>query len=147
VSWFKSEEDRVADELQALQAEYRRLARQLEAHAEAAPYPHIGDKLQSLLQVEEGNARTLAERLAVLGRHPRENGAGPIRGGRNSWERLVVMLEDYRALLRRLSALWVRWDDEHPRDAALVRALRDSATEHREAIVDLIARSDPHAID
>jgi len=147
VSWFESQADRVAEELQGLQAEYRRLARQLESHAEIAPYPHIGDQLQQILQAEERNARTLAERLAVLGRHPKENGSDQIRGGRNSWERLVVTLEDYRSLLRRLSALWVRWDDEHPVDAALVRSLRDSAAEHREAIVDLVARSDPHAID
>ncbi|MEW6270527.1 MAG: hypothetical protein AB1689_14655 [Thermodesulfobacteriota bacterium] len=147
MSWFRSEEDRVADELQTLQAEYRRLARQLESHVEVAPYPQVGERLQRLLEGEERNARTVAERLAALGRHPRENGIERIRGGRNAWERLVVMLEDYRALLRRLSSLWVRWDDEHPQDAALVRALRDSATEHREAIVDLIARSDPHAVN
>ena len=147
MSWFESEQERVTGELQSLHAEYRRLARQLESHAEAAPYPHIGERLQEILQSEDDNARTVAERLVVLGRHLREDGVGDIRGGRNSWARLVVMLEDYRALLRRLSGLWVRWDDEHPEDAALIRGLRDSAVSHRETIVDLVARSDPHALD
>lgn len=147
MSWFQSEHEVVAGELQTLHAEYRRLSHQLESHAEVAPYPHVGDRLQEILQAEDANARRVQERLAALGRHLREEGVGQIRGGRNSWERLVVTLEDYRALLRRLSALWVRWDDEHPEDAALVRNLRDSAVEHREALVDLVARADPHAID
>lgn len=145
MAWFKSEEERVADELQALQAEYRRLARQLESHAELAPYPHVAERLQRLLDAEERNARTVAERLAALGRHPRPNGIEHVRGGRNSWERLVATLEDYRALERRFTSLYVRWDDEHPEDAALVRSLRDLAAAHRETIADLIARSDPHA--
>jgi len=147
VSWFESESEQVARELQELHAQYRHLARVLEAHAETAPYPHVGERLQALVQVEERNARAIAERLAVLGRHPLENGAGRVPGGRNSWERLVGLLDEYRALVRRLSALWVRWDDEQPEDAALVRSLRDVATRHREEVVDLVARSDPHALD
>jgi hypothetical protein len=147
MSWFQSEHERVTAEFQSLHAEYRRLMRQLESHAEVAPYPHVGERLQEILQDEDRNARVVAERLVALGRHLREDGIGEIRGGHNAWARLVVMLEDYRALLRRLSALWVRWDDEHPEDAALVRGLRDSAVGHREAIVDLVARSDPHALN
>lgn len=147
MSWFQSEHERVAGELQSLHAEYRRLAKQLEAHIEEAPYPHVGERLQKLAAGEERNARLVADRLVALGRHLREDGAAPIRGGGNAWARLVVMLEDYRELLRRLSGLWTRWDDEHPEDAALVHGLRDSGVAHREEIVDLIARSDPHAIN
>ncbi len=147
VSWFESDRDRVSRELQRLHAQYRHLARVLEAHAQAAPYPQVAERLQALLRDEERNARAIADRLAELGRHPLDNGAGPPPGGRNSWERLVGLLEEYRALVRRLSTLWVRWDDEAPEDAALVRTLRDSATRHRDAIGDLVARSDPHAID
>lgn len=145
MSWFQTEHERVAGELQSLHAEYRRLVRQLESHIEAAPYPHVGELLQAILQDEDRNAQVIAQRLEALGRHLREDGAGDIKGGHNSWARLVVLLEDYRALLRRLSALWVRWDDEHPEDARLVRDLRESAVEHREAIVDMVARADPHA--
>jgi hypothetical protein len=145
MSFFQSEHERVAGELQSLHGEYRRLARQLEAHVDEAPYPQVADRLRSLLGEDDANARRIEERLVELGRHLRDDGAGPIRGGRNAWERLVVTLEDYRALLRRLSGLWTRWDDEHPEDAALVHQLRDSAVAHREEVVDLLARSDPHA--
>ncbi|MBM4246133.1 MAG: hypothetical protein FJ148_20435 [Deltaproteobacteria bacterium] len=145
MSFFQSEFERVAGELQTLHGEYRRIARQLEAHVEEAPYPHVADRLRKIVDQEEQNARRIADRLVGLGRHLRDEDAGPIRGGHNAWERLVVTLEDYRGLLRRLSGLWTRWDDEHPEDAALVHELRDSAVAHREEIVDLMARSDPHA--
>lgn len=147
MSFFQSEHERVAGELQTLHGEYRRLARQIESHVDVAPYPQVADRLRRLVEEGEGNARRIADRLVTLGRHLRDEDAGPIRGGRNSWERLVVDLEDYRGLLRRLSGLWTRWDDEHPEDAALVHALRDSAVSHREEVVDLLARSDPHALD
>lgn len=147
MSFFQSEHERVAGELQQLHGEYRRLARQLEAHVDEAPYPQVADRLRKLVEEEDANARRIADRLVVLGRHLRDDGAGPIRGGRNAWERLVVTLEDYRSLLRRLSGLWTRWDDEHPEDAALVHQLRDSAVAHREQVVDLLARSDPHALN
>jgi hypothetical protein len=145
MSFFQSEHERVAGELQSLHGEYRRLARQLEAHVDEAPYPQVADRLRGLVGEEEANARRIADRLVALGRHLRDEGAGPIRGGHTAWARLVVTLEDYRALLRRLSGLWTRWDDENPEDAALVHQLRDSAVAHREAVVDLLARSDPHA--
>jgi hypothetical protein len=146
VSLFRSGKERVADELAKLYAEYTRLARQLEEQAGAAPYPHVGDRLRELFARQQVNAQDLLQHLAALGRQGKENGEA-IHGGRNSWERLVSTLEDYRALLRRLSELYIRWHDDHPEEADLLHRLREDAVRHREAIVDLIARSDPHAID
>ena len=147
MSWFDSDGERVARELQELHAQYRHLVHQLETYAEAAPYPHVADRLHALVRVEEGNARAVADRLAVLGRHPLDNGDGHVPGGRNSWQRLVNLLDEYRSLVRRLAGLLASWNDEQPEDAALVRTLRDAASRHREEIVDLVARSDPHAIN
>ncbi len=145
--WFRTDDERVADELETARGEILRLRRQLEAHAELAPYPQVAERLLELQRAEEANARVLAERLIALGRPAPVDRLGPVRGGRNAWERMAVTLEDYRSLLRRLTQLWVRWDDEHPEDAALVRRVLDSATADRDAVVDLLARSDPHAID
>ena len=44
MSFFQSEHERVAGELQGLHGEYRRLSRQLEAHVEEAPYPQVDRK-------------------------------------------------------------------------------------------------------
>jgi hypothetical protein len=147
VPWFRTDRNRVADELEKLYGEYLRLCAQLEAQAEIVPYAHVGERLAEIRANEEKNAGQLARRLTELGRQPSPNGSRTLRGGRNSWERLVATLEDYRALLRQLGQLGTRWDDESPDDAALVGRLRDNALQHREILVDLVARSDPHALD
>ena len=148
MAWFRTEKQRVADELDALSTQYRRLLRQLEMHASRAPYPQVGERLRDLLAAEDANRNRIVARLQALGRRASEkNGADEIRGGRNSWERLIANLEEYRALVRRLSELELRWHDHHPEDAEFMRGLREAALRHRDTIVDLIARSDPHAID
>lgn len=145
--WFRTEAERVADELEKVHDEILRLLRQLDAHADLAPYPQVAERLRQIRTAEERSERAIAERLVVLGRQPGGRDHRAVRGGGSAWERLVATLADYRALLRQLSQLWVRWDDEHPADAALVRSLLDTSTQSREALLDLVARSDPHAID
>lgn len=145
--WFRTESERVADELEKAHDEMLRIVRQLDAHAEAAPYPQVAERLNEIRGAEEKSARAFAERMITLGRDPSPVASGDIRGGRNSWERLVGDVADYRALLRLLSQLWVRWDDEHPEDAALVRQALDESTRSRDALNDLVARADPHALD
>jgi hypothetical protein len=145
VAWFRTEESRVADELEALYAEYRRLERQLGEHAERAPYPHVAQRLKALLATEGENAASVAARLAELGRYAETNLSAVLRDGASSWERLLGTLEDYRSLIRQLGQLKARWDDERPEDAVLISGLRDQATRNRSEISDLIARADPHA--
>ena len=145
--WFRTESERVADGLEKAHEEMLRIARQLDAHAELAPYPQVSQRLREIREAEERSARAIAERMIALGRDPSTVASGGIRTGRNSWERLVGDVEDYRSLLRQLSQLWVRWDDEHPEDAALVRRVLDESTRSRDALNDLIARADPHAVN
>jgi hypothetical protein len=147
MSWFRSEDERAADALLELHGTCKRLARQLEEHADRAPYPQFAERLREIVAQQEDNALKLSARLAELGRNATENGAGPTRDGRSSWDRLRLSLEDYRGLIRQLSQLKARWDDERPADAALVAELRDRSLAHREVLVDLLARSDPHAFD
>lgn len=145
--WFKTESEKIADGLESVHDEVLRIARQLESHAEVAPYPQVAERLKEISGAEEDNARALGDRLIALGRQPGPNRHGALRSGRNSWERLVIDLEDYRALLRQLSQLWIRWDDEQPAVAQVVRHVLDSATRNRDSLNDLVARADPHAID
>ena len=145
--WFRTENERVADELEKVHDEISRIVRQLESHAEAAPYPHVAERLRGIQSADEEASGALARRLVELGRQPNGSAHGAVKSGRNSWERLNVTVEDYRGLMRQLTQLWVRWDDEHPADAALIRDLIDAATRNREDLLDLAARSDPHALD
>jgi hypothetical protein len=147
MAWFKSEEESASDALLEIFVACSSLARQLAEHADRAPYPQVTARLREIVAQQEENLRRLSARLAVLGRNAPENGRHAIRDGRSAWERLRVSLEDYRILIRKLAQLKARWDDERPEDAALVAALRDNAVAHREVLVDLLARSDPHAHD
>ena len=145
MAWFESEDERAADALSEVYAACARLARQLEEHADRAPYPQFADRLREVGLDQEANRRKIGARLAALGRNAPANGTGHVRDGRSAWERLKVTIEDYRALIRQLAQLHARWDDERPEDAALVRELQARAAAHREILVDLLVRSDPHA--
>ncbi|HAC78730.1 MAG: hypothetical protein P8K76_04835 [Candidatus Binatia bacterium] len=147
MGWFTTEKSAVADELEALYSEYRRLERQLDEHAEKAPYPQVATRLKALLVNEGENAASVSARLAVLGRYAESDGTARLRDGSNSWERLIGNLDDYRALIRTLGQLFVRWDDESPEDALLVRDLRERAQFGRMEISDMISRADPHALN
>jgi hypothetical protein len=147
MAWFKSEEESTSDALLEIYVACASLARQLEEHADRAPYPQVTARLREIVAEHEGNLRRLSARLAVLGRNAPEDGLQLSRDGRSAWERLRVSLEDYRLLIRKLAQLKARWDDERPEDAALVASLRDNAVGHREILVDLLARSDPHAFN
>lgn len=147
MGWFTTERSAVADEWEALYGEYRRLERQLDEHAEKAPYPQVASRLKALLGSEGENAASVSARLAVLGRYAESDAAAQLRDGCNSWERLSGTLDDYRALIRTLGQLLVRWDDESPEDAILVRDLRERAQFGRMEISDMISRADPHALN
>jgi hypothetical protein len=147
VPWFRTESERIADGLEKVHEDLLRLVHQLDAHAELAPYPQVAERLRAIRDREETSARAVGDRMIALGREPSRQSHATPRAGRNSWQRLVFDVEDYRALLRSLSQLWVRWDDEHPADAALVRRVLDDATQNRDALNDLVARADPHALD
>ena len=147
MGWFKSEEESAADALFEVYVAWSSLARQLEEDADRAPYPQVSARLREIVAEQEENLRRVSARLAVLGRNAPDEGLRPVREGRSAWERLRVTLEEYRLLIRKLSQLKARWDDERPEDAALVSGLRENAVTHREVLVDLLARSDPHAIN
>ena len=145
--WLRTEPAGVADELQKIHIQLRSLGKQLENQADRAPYPFITERLQTLGAAEEENATLVAQRLAALGRHADEDEDGTLVDGRNCWERLVRLQDGYRELIRQLKVLSVRWDEEHPEDATLVASVRDSASASRAVVGDLVARSDPHALD
>ncbi len=146
MGWLHSERETAAAELEAIYAEVERLARQLAEHAQRAPYPHVEERLRELHVEQERTAEEVAVKLAELGRRASPDGR-PTRGGRNAWERLAATIEDYRRLINRLAQLEIRWEDERPEDALFLHRLRRQASAHRDALADLLARSDPHAID
>ncbi|MDG2307424.1 MAG: hypothetical protein P8R42_22785 [Candidatus Binatia bacterium] len=147
MSWLRTEPAGVADELQKIHIQLRALRLQLEDQADRAPYTFITERLQKLGANEERSSLAVAARLAALGRHADETDADTLVDGRNCWERLVRLQDGYRDLIRQLKPLSVRWEDEHPEDAQLLASVRDTAVASRTIVGDLVARSDPHALD
>lgn len=145
--WLRTEPAGVADELQKIYSQLRALTHQLEDQADRAPYGFIAERLQEMGASEERSAVAVADRLARLGRHADEDEIAAALVGRNCWERLVRLQDGYRGLIRQLKVLAVRWEEEHPDEAVLVASLRDHALANRAVVGDLLARSDPHALD
>ncbi|MGH7858925.1 MAG: ferritin-like domain-containing protein [Candidatus Binatia bacterium] len=123
-----------------------RLAQQLRLHAEEAPYPHAADRLQQLAALEEAQAERLRNEILRLGGSvaPPEPS---VRSARNHWARLVCDLEDEQAAGKRYLDQAVRWEEAYPETADLLRNLGREEQTHRVWIQDLIARSDPQAIN
>jgi hypothetical protein len=140
-------ERRLVTELANACAEERRMARQLQLHAERVPYPDLAGTLRGLAEQEEAHAALLLDELKRFGT---ANGVGTTRqprSGRNYWERLTFDLEDLRAKAKRYVELAQHWDGDYPQAAALLqRLVRDEAA-MCQVLGELIARSDPHAED
>jgi hypothetical protein len=120
-----------------------RLARQIEAHAACAPYPHIRQALHGIATQKLDNAKELQILIEKLGQKPQVP-AGEPRTGINHWERLNLDLQDQIALDDFLFTLELK-AGETPEIARGLRELRSSQRTHRRLLSDLIAIADPQA--
>ena len=145
--WKQTEPSEVADELHEIHRSFQVIRESLEDQADRAPYELVRSRLRELEGVVDRGLEELSGRLADLGRHPPSIGRNEAVVGRNCWERLARLQDGYRDVIRRLKRLAVRWEEEHPEDAALAAAVRDGALRSRSVVGDLLARSDPHALD
>lgn len=140
-------ERRLLADLGGAYHEELRLARQLRLHGERVPYPSLAAQLAALADQEEAHAALLREQIARLGGAVDPAGMGSTRGGRNYWERLTVDLQDLRAKSKRYRELADHWDIENAEAAGLFARISDEDIAMGRILVDLIARSDPHAQD
>ncbi|MGH7822743.1 MAG: ferritin-like domain-containing protein [Candidatus Binatia bacterium] len=147
---FVSEESRLQEEVLAgLVEDYNAemgLAQQLHSHAAEAPYPHAAERLRNLAELEEAQAERLRNEIVRLGGSIAPAPPAP-RTGRNHWARLVCDLEDEQAAGKRYLDQAVSWEEAYPETAELLRSLGREEQAHRVWIQDLIARSDPQAIN
>jgi rubrerythrin len=141
-------ERRIVRDLTAAYQHERRMAAQLRAHAERVPYPNLAATLTGLADEEDAHAARLQADIARRGGVA--NGAivaETTRPGRNYWERLTIDLEELRAKSRRYLELAQHWDLDDAAAAALFTDLAHEDAAMCRMIADLIARSDPHALD
>jgi hypothetical protein len=135
--------------LDDLLADYRAEATQaahLRRHAEQARYPQVASRLRALAEVEERHAGWLRDHILGLG-----GGIPPIAPealeGHSQWERAVVARKAAQEKRRRLIEHATHWDPEEPAAAKLLARIYDEDGESFSAYDDVVARSDPHAID
>ena len=135
------------DPVEVLSIDYqnlRRLAEQIGAHAERAPYPHVAQRLRQIASEKQKTATLLKEKILGLG-YDLEESQPIIKSGKNHWERMVQDLEDQKNLETSVLERAVRLADEAPEISALLRKVVAAQLPHKEILLDLVARADPQA--
>ncbi len=122
----------------------RRLARQIEAHAESAPYPYITERLKQIALEKDKEAGVLRERIINLGGQPKEVELD-LHSGKNHWARMVQDIEDEKELEDQFLDDALRLGSESPEISDLLRQLVSGKAFHREALQDLVIKADPQA--
>ena len=122
----------------------RRLARQIEAHAESAPYPYITERLKQIALEKDKEAGALNERIIKLGGQPKEVELD-LHSGKNHWARMVKDIEDEKELENRFLEDALRLGSEAPEISDLLHQLIAGKAFHREALQDLVVKADPQA--
>jgi rubrerythrin len=120
------------------------LAKQLDDHAEKAPYPQVAARLRQMAVEKRASADRLRERIVRLGAALEET-SGEIRSAKNHWERVVQDLQDQKSLEAKLFDETALLAEERPELAELLRDVAASQRPHTETLLDLVARADPQA--
>jgi transcriptional regulator of acetoin/glycerol metabolism len=133
------------DLLVSLCEQISRLAAQLEAHAERAPYPQVTDRLRAIADEK----RSIANLLKEIGGNAQESSRralnGPPGTGKNHWERLIRDLEEQRALDDFLVRYQSTLIQQFPRTADLFERIKVTHEAHRRSLLKMIAVADPQA--
>lgn len=130
--------------LQTGYRELRRLAAQIQTHAERAPYPQVAQRLRQIALEKRNAAMTLNEKIPSAGRLAEESDA-ELKSGKNHWERMGRDLEDQKTLDSFFEEQAARLAEQAPDISRLLEEILAGQTSHREAFLDLIARADPQA--
>ncbi|MGH7806020.1 MAG: ferritin-like domain-containing protein [Candidatus Binatia bacterium] len=147
--WIAAPTARRHDLLRDLAGDYTAeiaLAQQLREHAKQAPYPAAGERLNEIAAAEEEHAKRLAAAIESLGGSIPEVTRSP-RGGRSHWARIMEDLRDEQSAGARYLEQAIEWETEFPEVGSLLRTLEREEHRHRVMLRDLVAKSDPQAID
>jgi len=120
------------------------LAKQIESHAELAPYPHVAERLRQIADEKRNSGKGLKEIIENLHGSIREESQLPATG-KNHWQRLIRDLEDQRALDDLLSRYEFTLTRQVPGVATFLRELERMHEAHTRSLTQLIAVADPQA--
>jgi hypothetical protein len=139
------ERDLLADLVDDYRAESAQ-ASHLRSHAEQARYPQVASRLRALAEIEERHAGWLRDHILGLGGGIPPVAPAPL-AGRNQWERAVAARTTAQEKRRRLIEHVGHWDPDEPAAAKLLARIYDEDGAAFSSYDDVVARSDPHALD
>jgi hypothetical protein len=122
-----------------------RLATQIKAHAELAPYPHVTQQLNHVAAEKLRSCEVLRDALRKLGSYIGDEPPGEIYSGGNHWERMTRDVRDQSALeqiLNELSGLLVH---EAPEESEFLSRMLAGERSHRGVLTEILMRADPQA--
>ncbi len=123
----------------------RRLARQVRAHAEIAPYAYVNQRLSQIALEKEDSASRLKEKILYLRGQVIEDPVNDFHTGKNHWGRLLQDIEDQKELEDRLVEDVIFVEQESHEIGDLLREIAAKEAAHRGAFKDLLAKADPQA--
>jgi hypothetical protein len=107
---------------------------------------YTAERLNELAAAEEEQAKRLAAAIESLGGSLPEATGAP-RGGRSHWARIMEDLREEQSAGARYLEQAIEWENEFPEVGSLLRSLEKEENRHRVMLRDLVAKSDPQALD
>ena len=115
------------------------------AHAHKMQYPQFRDELLRIAADESRHAGWIAEKINELGGSlPPELATAPTK--RNSWEYLLDDLEEERLCGAQLETEMLAIGSDYSEVAELLQRIDEEEHEHRDAIREMLMRSDSQAL-
>ncbi|HWP59698.1 MAG TPA: hypothetical protein VNL14_17535 [Candidatus Acidoferrales bacterium] len=131
--------------LEKIYYEALRLAAQIEAHAQAAPYPHVAERLRRVAEQKRKTCEELRQNLSRLGAYVPAAPKLEIRSGHNHWQRMMRDVTEQSAFAQTLREYAGLLRDEAPEVGEFLDRLVPGEAAHREVLLDLLMRADPQA--
>jgi hypothetical protein len=122
-----------------------RLAQQIKAHAELAPYPHVTQQLNHIAAEKLRSCELLRDALSKLGSYIGDEAPGETYSGGNHWERMARDVRDQWALEQILSDLSGLLVHGAPEESEFLSRMLVAEKAHREVLTELLMRADPQA--
>jgi hypothetical protein len=138
---------REVEPLEALLLVYQqnsRLAGQLEAHAELAPYPQVAEQLRRIA----GEKRDVGNQLRKIMEESHGSitePAQPLVVGKNHWQRLIHDLEDQRKLDDLVARYEFTLIPQIPGGSQFLDDIKRINDRHRQSLIRFVAVADPQA--
>lgn len=134
--------------LEILCAEYTsetQMEMRFRQHAERMHYPQFRDRLLRIATDEERHAGWLREKISAFqGRLPEV--AFTETTGKNTWECLLIDLEEERRCVADLEDRLLKVEKIDPEIALGLRQIQEEEKHHRDEIRDMLMRSDAYAL-